>query len=126
ATPDFCREQSDYLMQTNPPYPLAQPTLGILDLAAALQATPSVELTDADPVTVLQTNLPPLDFLLLADRLAELYELVFPDHPDWLNVEVVDWIVEADVAAAVERFLGRVGTLLPALDEIWNMKLVVV
>src|SRR5690606_41280031 len=89
-------------------------------------ATPSVELTDADPVTMLQTSLPPLDFLLLADRLAELYELVFPDHPDWLNVEVVDWKDEADVAAAVERFLGRVGTLFPVHDDIWDMELEVV
>jgi hypothetical protein len=61
----------------------------------------------------LPADLPPLHFLSLADRLGELYEMVFPDRPEWLQQEAVDWADEEDVAAAVERFLGRVNTLFP-------------
>lgn len=107
-------------MQTNSPYPLAHPALGILDLTATLQATPSV------PPNLTCANLPPLAFLLLADRLAELYEMVFPDRPEWLSGEVVDWEEETEVAAAVERFLGRVSTLFPVHDDIWDVDLEVV
>lgn len=107
-------------MQTNPPYPLAQPTLGVLDLTPTLQATPSI------PPNLICANMPPLAFLLLADRLAELYEMVFPDHPEWLNEEVVDWKDDEEVAAAVERFLGRVSTLFPVHDDIWDVDLEVV
>jgi len=63
---------------------------------------------------------------LLADRLAELYEMVFPDQPEWLRAETVQWQNEEDVAAAVERFLQRVGTLFPVHDEIWDVDLEVV
>jgi hypothetical protein len=107
-------------MQTNSPYPLAQPAPGILDLMATLRATPSV------PHDLTCANLPPLAFLLLADRLAELYEMVFPDHPEWLSGEVVDWEDETEVAAAVERFLGRVSALFPVHDYIWDVDLEVV
>ena len=107
-------------MQTNSPYPLAQPAPGILDLAPTLQATPSV------PQKLTYTNLPPLAFLLLADRLAELYEMVFPDHLEWLSAEVVDWEDETEVAAAVERFLSRVSILFPVHDDIWDVDIEIV
>jgi len=74
----------------------------------------------------LGTGLPPLAFLLLADRLAELYEMVFPDRPEWLRAETVQWQNEEDVAAAVERFLQRVSALFPVHDEIWDTDLEVV
>jgi hypothetical protein len=61
--------------------------------------------------------------LSLAARLAELYEMVFPDHPEWLNEEVVDWGDEEDVASSVERFLERVNTLFPVHDEVWDADL---
>jgi hypothetical protein len=102
-------------MQTNSPYPLAQPAPGILDLIPTLQATLSI------PHNFICANIPPLSFLLLADRLAELYELVFPDRPEWLSGEVVDWEDETEVAAAVEQFLARVSTLFPVHDDIWDV-----
>ena len=52
--------------------------------------------------------------------------MVFPDHPEWLNGEVVDWEDETEVAAAVERFLGRVSTLFPVHDDIWDVDLEIV
>lgn len=107
-------------MQANSSYPLAQSAPGILDLTATLQATPSV------PSNLTCANLPPLAFLLLADRLAELYEMVFPAHPEWLSAEVVDWEDETEVAAAVERFLGRVSILFPVHDDIWDVDLEIV
>jgi hypothetical protein len=63
---------------------------------------------------------------MLADRLAELYEVTFPDHPEWLAEEVVDWEDEEDVAGAVETFLGRVSLLFPVQDDIWDVDLEVV
>jgi len=63
---------------------------------------------------------------LLADRLAELYEMVFPGRPEWLRAETVQWQNEEDVAAAVERFLQRVSALFPVHDEIWDVDLEVV
>jgi hypothetical protein len=108
-------------MQTNSPYPTPGPALGLLDPTPTLQTTPSI------PLDIICTNLPALGFLLLADRLARLYEMVFPDHPEWLNEEVVDWEDEEDVAPAVERFLGRVSSLLfPVYDDIWDVDLEVV
>ncbi len=107
-------------MQTNFPHSLAHPAPGILDLTVTLQATPSV------PTNLTCANIPPLSFLLLADRLAELYEMVFPDRPEWLSSEVVDWEDETAVAAAVERFLGRVSALFPVHDDIWDVDLEVV
>jgi hypothetical protein len=70
--------------------------------------------------------MPPLSFLLLADRLAELYEMVFADHPEWLEEEVGHWQREEDVATAVEQFLGRMSALFPVHDEIWDVDLEVI
>lgn len=113
-------------MQTNSPYPLAQPAPGILDPTASLLATTTLQATPSISPNLICANLPPLAFLLLADRLAELYEMVFPDHPEWLSEEVVNWEDETEVAAAVERFLGRVSTLFPVHDDIWDVDLEVV
>lgn len=116
-------------MQMHSSYPLARPAVGLLDPTASLLAlltlevTPAVmhNLTCADPSSLLRTNLPPLAFLLLADRLAELYEMVFSDHPEWLGEEVAHWQREEDVATAVERFLKRMSALFPVHDEIWDV-----
>ena len=107
-------------MQTNLSYPLANPAPGILDITATLAVAPSV------PRNLICTNLPPLSFLLLADRLAELYVMIFADHPEWLDEEVGHWQREEDVASAVEQFLGRISTLFPVHDEIWDVDLEVV
>ena len=85
-------------MSTNAPYPIIEPAPGILNLAPTLAIVP----TGAG--RILPADLPPLHFLSLADRLGELYEMVFPDRPEWLQQEAVDWADEEDVAAAVERF----------------------
>ena len=61
-----------------------RPPPGILNLL------PSLLLTAADKRNTYRINLPPLHLLSLADRLGELYEMVFPDHPEWLEEEVVD------------------------------------
>lgn len=121
-------------MQTPRADPLAAPAVGILDPAATLLPSASFHPLTSPPTTStidnldlpLGTGLPPLAFLLLADRLAELYEMVFPDQPEWLRAETVQWQNEEDVAAAVERFLQRVGTLFPVHDEIWDVDLEVV
>ncbi|MCI0578781.1 MAG: hypothetical protein L0332_13535 [Chloroflexi bacterium] len=49
----------------------------------------------------------PLAFLAFAKRLAELYEMVFPEQPEWLDEEL-DWVEGEDVAQAVAHFLERV------------------
>ena len=108
--------------------------VGILDPAATLLPSASCHSVTSPRTTAatgnlhlpLGTDLPPLAFLLLADRLAELYEMVFPDRPEWLRAETVQWQSEEDVAAAVERFLQRVGALFPVHDEIWDVDLEVV
>lgn len=107
-------------MQMHIPYPTPGCSPGILNINKTLQMA-----TD-EMHGITYANLPPLSFLLLADRLAELYEMVFPDHPKWLDEEAVDWEGEEAVAAAVERFLGRVGNLFPIHDEIWDVDLEVV
>ena len=94
-----------------------RPPPGILNLL------PSLLLTAADKKNTYRINLPPLHLLALADRLSELYEMVFPDHPEWLDEEVVDWRDEEDVASSVERFLERVNTLFPVHDEVWDADL---
>ena len=120
-------------MQTNLSYPLADPSPGILDITATLAVTPSVPRnlictnpSTPDPWSSPRTSLPPLSFLLLADRLAELYVMIFADHPEWLDEEVGHWQCEEEVATAVEQFLGRVSTLFPVHDEIWDVDLEVV
>ena len=104
-------------MPTTSPHPIAESALGILSLQSTLCLVPP----SAD--RNLLVNLPPLHFLSLADRLGQLYEMVFPDHPEWLDQEAVNWLDEEDVAAAVERFLGRVNSLFPVHEEIWDADL---
>lgn len=121
-------------MQTPRADPPAAPAVRILDPAATLLPSASFHPVTSPPITAatdnlhhpLGTGLPPLAFLLLADRLAELYEMVFPDRPEWLRGETVQWQNEEDVAAAVERFLQRVSALFPVHDEIWDTDLEVV
>ncbi|MBE2225474.1 MAG: hypothetical protein IAF02_28320, partial [Anaerolineae bacterium] len=125
-------------MQPNLSYALAHPAPGILDITATLAVAPSIPRnlicpnpSTPDPWSSLRactersevTNLPPLSFLLLADRLAELYAMVFADHPEWLDEEVGHWQREEDVATAVERFLKRMSALFPVHDEIWDVDL---
>lgn len=104
-------------MQANPPHSLIRSPLGLLDCRVTLQAPPAITFA------LTCSNLLPFPVLLLADRLAELYEMIFPNHPEWLDEEVVDWEDEEDVAAAVECFLGRVCTLFPVHDDIWDIDL---
>ena len=121
-------------MQTPRADPPAAPAVGMLDPSATLLPLASFHPVTSPSTTAaidnlhlpLGTGLPPLAFLLLADRLAELYEMVFPDQPEWLRAETVQWQSEEDVAAAVERFLQRVGVLFPVHDEIWDVDLEVV
>ena len=106
-------------MPIHSPYPLAYPALRILDLAPTFAVTPSTDhqLTAFNPSTPDSwsslractersevTCLPPLSFLLLADRLGELYETIFPDHPEWLNQETAVWESEQEVAVAVDVY----------------------
>ncbi len=107
-------------MQTDTPYPTFGNPPRILDVRQTLQVAP------AETKGVTCANIPPLSFLLLADRLGELYEMVFPDHPEWLAEEAVDWGDEEAVAAAAERFLNRVSVLFPVHDDIWDIDLEVV
>lgn len=104
-------------MPTPPSYPAAGHSLGVLDLQPTLQAPPT------GTYDVACSNRLPLSSLLLADRLAELYEMVFSDHPEWLDEAVVDWTDEEDILAAVEKFLGRVNNLFPVYDEFWDLDL---
>lgn len=103
-------------MPTHPPYPTAGSAAGLLDCRATLQ---EVTLA-AIPAGV---DLPPLTHLLLADRLAALYEMVFPDRSTWLDEEIADWTAEDKVVAAVEQFLGRVSALFPVHNECWESEL---
>lgn len=120
-------------MQTPCADPPAAPAVRILDPAATLLPSSSFHSVTSPPTSAIDnlhlplgTGLPPFSYLLLADRLAELYAMVFPDRPEWLRAETVQWQNEEDVAAAVERFLQRVGTLFPVHDEIWDVDLEVV
>ncbi|MCZ7671778.1 MAG: prokaryotic E2 ligase family D protein [Chloroflexi bacterium] len=54
--------------------------------------------------------LPSIDYLLVAVRLGELYEVIFPQFPAHLE-EVVAWQNEEAVAKVVERFLSYVADL---------------
>ena len=106
-------------MPTNSPHPITQPALGFLDCRASLSLAPI-------PATPAGTNLPPIPFLLIADRLAELYEISLPDHPEWLDEDIMAWATVAEVAAATEQFLRRISQLFPVYDEIWELDLEVV
>ena len=107
-------------MPANPPYPLTTAPLGLLDLTPTL--LPGIP---AAPLELSGTSLPPVAFLLLADCLGELYEMIFPDQPHWLAEEVVTWRSQVEIITAVERFLGRVSTLFPVHDEIWEWEEIV-
>ncbi|MEW5985045.1 MAG: hypothetical protein AB1791_00260 [Chloroflexota bacterium] len=84
---------------------------------------PTLQAPPTGTYDVACSNRLPLSSLLLADRLAELYEMVFSDHPEWLDEAVVDWTDEEDILAAVEKFLGRVNNLFPVYDEFWDLDL---
>ena len=102
------------------PHSPSRNPLRILDVRqTVLSITPEIE-------GVICPNLPPLDFLLLADRLGELYEMVFPDHPEWLAEETAVWDDEEAVSGAAERFLRRVSLLFPVHDEIWDADIEVI
>lgn len=107
-------------MQTNPPYPIFGTPPPVLDIGQTLQLLPN-----ANPKGIICTNFPPISYLLLADRLAELYEMIFPHHPEWLDIEV-DWKDNNAVTVAAEQFLNRVNTLFPVYDEIWEAELEVI
>jgi hypothetical protein len=100
-------------MLANSPHPAVYYPVGLLDLTSVLY--PSPPLAQAGVCS----NLPPLDYLVIAARLAELYESIFPQHPDWL-AEIVDWKDEKAVARSVERFLTRVGKLFPVDADLWE------
>lgn len=69
-------------------------------------------------------NLPPFALLLLADRLAALYALAFPEEEGWLDEVVGAWTDEADVEEALGRFLQRVNQrLFPVWVEVWEIEL---
>ncbi|MCI0580181.1 MAG: hypothetical protein L0332_18025 [Chloroflexi bacterium] len=104
-------------MHPDSPYPANGRTVGILNLAQTLWPA------TAGAHGASSFNLPPLSFLLLADRLGELYEMTFPTRPEWLDEEVVDWRGEEDVLLTVERFLGRVNTLFPVYEDMWDADL---
>ncbi len=114
-------------MQTNLPYPTFRNPPRILDVCQTLPTLP-IEvptITSVPSALTLRASIPPLAFLLLADRLGELYEMAFPNHPEWLN-ETVDWENEEAIIGAAERFLGRVNTLFPVHDDIWDIDLEVI
>ena len=120
-------------MKTDTPYPTFGNPPRILDVRQTLQVAPAETKggTCANPSAPnlwlsLRTSIPPISFLLLADRLGELYEMIFPDHPEWLDEEVVDWKNEEAVAAAAERFLNRVSVLFPVHDDCCDIDLEVV
>jgi hypothetical protein len=104
-------------MQTNPPYPVTSSAIGFLNLTTTLQ------LTSSRPYQLTTVNLPAIPFLLLADRLAELYESVLSEQPEWLDEDILSWVNEEAVSTAVEQFLKRVNTLFPVHDEIWDVDL---
>ncbi len=99
-------------MLANTPHPINRHPIRLLDLAPVLQPSPSLA------QEVVSSNLPPLDTLLIAARLGELYETIFPQHPEWLEA-IVDWKQEEDIAKAVGRFLNQVAKLFPIEDECW-------
>ena len=135
-------------MQTIAPHPLAAPAVGLLDPTATLLATATLlttgtllttelrptntplpcatrsspETSPADVTLPPGTDLPPISFLLLAARLAELYEMAFPERTDWL-LETAEWRRQEEVTDAVERFLQRVSVLFPVQEELWDADL---
>ena len=68
-------------------------------------------------------TLAPLRHLLLAVRLAELYDLTFPDKLACLDAPLTNWHDEEVVVAAIEQFLERTNTLFPIYTELWDADL---
>jgi hypothetical protein len=72
------------------------------------------------PITGMQ-----LSRLLAAAKLAQRYQQVFPQHPEWL-LETFDWQAggaEEVFAGMVETFLGRVEELLfPVMADVWEVE----
>ena len=99
-------------MLANSPYSPESYSVGLLDLSPVLLPSPPLA------QDLLNSALPSIDYLLVAARLGELYETIFPQHPEWLD-EVVDWQSEAHIAKAIERFLTTVGKLFPINAECW-------
>ncbi|MFZ1398478.1 MAG: hypothetical protein WAS33_16360, partial [Candidatus Promineifilaceae bacterium] len=100
--------------------------------AVLTQSTPSLRLQAltgalAPPIQQSETapqrlRLPSASFLLLAARLAELYNLTFPERPDWLAQPIL-WEEEAAAIEAVEEFLERVHDLFPVHHEFSELDL---
>lgn len=124
-------------MPTDSPFPIASSAPGLLDISAALRPTDPCQTTTARDLlsngagpalpTPLQwpasIHLPPLDNLRLAADLAHLYEIIFPQEPNWLTETVEHWHDAETVAAAVEQFLQRVSALFPVHEEVWDIDL---
>ena len=106
-------------MLATPPYPHEPYPVGILDLSPVLLPSPALSQEIAD------SKLPPLDYLLVAARLGELYETIFPQHPEWLD-ETVAWRNEEAIAKAVEQFLSHVAALFPINDECWEFEMEII
>jgi hypothetical protein len=99
------------------PHPVNRHPVGLLELRPVLLPSPP------PAQAVVCSRLPPLDFLLLAARLAELYEMIFPEQPALLEEEIWEWRDEEAVAKAVERFLKQVARRFPLYDEFWEVDL---
>lgn len=124
-------------MPTDSPFPIASSAPGLLDISGALRPTDTCQTTTARdllskgagpalptiPQWPVGMHLPPVDNLCLAADLANLYEIIFPQEPDWLTEKVDHWHDEETVAAAVEQFLQRVSALFPVHEEVWDMDL---
>lgn len=90
----------------------------LVNLKPSLQPSPTV-LGDA---MSLLAALPSMDYLLMAARLGELYEEIFPNHLEWLG-ETAAWKNEEEIGASVTRFLERVSKLFPIIPECANLEL---
>ncbi|MFZ1398477.1 MAG: hypothetical protein WAS33_16355 [Candidatus Promineifilaceae bacterium] len=123
-------------MPTDSPNPLTFSAPRLLDISGTLHPTGTGQTTTdfnlrsdyaeplpATPQWPVGIHLPPLGCLRLAADLARLYEMIFPQEPDWLTETVEHWHGEETVAAAVEQFLQRVSTFFPVHEEVWDIDL---
>lgn len=78
----------------------------LVNLKPSLQPSPALPGDE----TGLLAALPAMDYLLMAARLGELYEEIFPNHLEWLG-EIAAWKNEEEIGASVTRFLERVSKL---------------
>ena len=106
-------------MLANSPYPPEPHPVGILDLSPVLLPSPPLA------QDLLGSTLPSIDYLLVAARLGELYETIFPQYPECLDA-VVDWQNEDQIAKAIESFLTIVAELFPINDECWAYEMEVI